>query len=118
MNKDTKLVILAVSPLSTLLLIIPGLNILVPFVLWLTWKDEEASVDQLGRNILNAQLSWFIWMILSLLICVPLCLVFIGFILIWGIVLVLWLVFTIIQAISVSNGNYDYVMPATIRFLK
>ena len=47
--------------LSVLLfLLIPFGNLIVPFFLWMSKKNESAIIDQMGRNILNYQLAWSI----------------------------------------------------------
>lgn len=44
-------------------------------------------------------------------------LVLIGFVLV-PVVVIAWIVFSIITAVNVANGKYDYVAPLTIKFLK
>ncbi len=34
------------------------------------------------------------------------------------VVVIAWIVFSIIAAVKAANGNYDYVAPFTIKFLK
>lgn len=112
-NDTSRVVILGISPLASLLTVsIPGLSVIAPLIVWLIWKDSDPAVDTIGRNVLNSQISWAIWGT----IC------FISIWLLVGIVLyplffVLWIVFTIINAIKISNGE-PYIMPATIEFLK
>lgn len=70
-------------------------------------------MDRLGKNVLNAQISWTIYTF----VCILLCTVLIGIPLLI-IVVIAWLVLSIINAVKVANGDYDYVMPLTIKFLK
>lgn len=116
MNTNSKVVLTAVSPF-TMLLGLPVFNIIVPLILWLVWKDEDPELNTAGKAILNSQISWFIWLIIAFAIGVPLAFILIGFVII-GITLLLWLIFTIIQAVKMSNGDYSYKMPMTISFLK
>lgn len=110
----TQAVITGVSPLVSLLFgSSVGVNIIAPLICWLIWKNENPLVDRLGKNILNAQISWTIYT----LVCLLLCMVLIGIPLLI-IVVIAWLVLSIINAVKVANGDYDYVMPLTIKFLK
>ena len=90
-----------------------GVNIIPPLICWLVWKDANSLVDKVGKNILNAQISWAIYTVAACLSC----LILIGFVLA-PVVVIAWIVFSIIAAVKASNGNYDYVAPFTIKFLK
>lgn len=106
--------LMALSPLSSLLTAsIPGLSVLAPLVFWLATKDKDSSMDKLGKEILNSQISWLIWSLI---------LIFITYITL-GIGLILyipfmlcWVIFSIIAAINVSKKQ-SYSMPLTISFL-
>lgn len=118
MDTNNKAIITAISPFASLLSAsFPGLNIIAPLICWLIWKDEDPAMERIGRNILNSQISWGIWLLISSVVFGILCLIFVGFLFIW-IMPLLWVIFTIIQAVKVANRDYDYVMPLTIRFLK
>ncbi|MDW5289792.1 DUF4870 domain-containing protein [Formosa sp. PL04] len=100
MREDKQLLILAhLSQLATLALGFGSL--LIPLVLWITQKDKVIGMDTEGKKILNFQISLVIYWI----ICIPLILFFglglLGF-LVLAIVSVL---FPIINAIKVSNGE-------------
>ncbi len=84
-----------------------------PLICWLVWKDANPLVDKVGKNILNAQISWAIYTVAACLSC----LILIGFVLA-PVVVIAWIVFSIIAAVKAANGNYDYVAPFTIKFLK
>lgn len=90
-----------------------GVNIIPPLICWLVWKDANSLVDKVGKNILNAQISWAIYTVAACLSC----LILIGFVLA-PVVVIAWIVFSIIAAVKAANGNYDYVAPFTIKFLK
>lgn len=103
----------AVSPLISILLGGVLVSIIAPLVCWLIWKNQDPVVDIVGKNVLNGQISWTIYSLLSL----TLCFVMIGFV-IWPIVSLCWLIFSIVNAVKVANGKTFYVMPLTIRFLR
>lgn len=108
----------AVSPLIALFFgALPGLNVVPPLICWLVWKGDYPLLDQVGKNILNAQISWAIYLLVSLVVCGVLTFIFIGFLLIWIIPLA-WVILTIINAVKVSNGDYKYQVPFTITFIK
>ena len=90
---------------------IPLGNILVPLIIWLIKKDEyELEADQ-GKEAVNFQLSILLYTVASL----PLCFVFVGFILIPA-VIIFSLVFTIIAAVKANDGE-RYRYPLCIRFV-
>ena len=112
LQEDRNLIV--VAHLSQLLDLITGIGgFIVPLVIWITQKDKIRGMDESGKQILNFQISIFLYSI----ICIPLILLiglgFLGLIAI-GIVAV---VFPIINAIKASNGEPAYY-PATIQFLK
>lgn len=80
--------------------IVPMLGIVLPIVLWVMNKDNDAAVDAHGRNILN----WNISLLIYLLICCVLMFVLIGFVLIW-IPCICMIIFPIIGAAKASNGT-------------
>ncbi len=86
-------------------------HILGPLIIWLVKKPESPAIDAAGRNVLNFQISWTIWMVVSFLTiwaCV-------GAVL-FPAVVIAWLVFTIIGAVKASNGE-TYKFPLTIKML-
>jgi uncharacterized Tic20 family protein len=83
-----------------------------PLVIWLIKKNEISQVDQHGKEALNFQLS----ILLYSLICIPLCFVLIGFLLL-PVIGLLWLIFTIVATVQASDGKL-FRYPLTIRFLK
>ena len=105
--------LLMLMHLSQLLDLVTGFGgFVVPLIIWLTQRDRIHNLDVQGKQIINFQISLFIYCI----ICIPLILFFglgiIGFIVI-GLFSV---IFPIINAVKASNGettNY----PLTIQFL-
>jgi len=91
---------------------IPCANVLGPLIVWLIKKDESEFIDDQGRESLNFQIS----ISLYLIICIPLCFIFIGilFMIFIGITA---LILTIIAAVKANDGIY-YRYPMTIRFIK
>jgi len=93
--------------------VIPFGNILGPLVLWLVKRAEMPMVEIHGKESLNFQITATI----AALICIPLIFVLIGFplLIIIGIGA---LVLSIMAAVKVSNGDFGYRYPFTIRLLK
>ena len=97
-------------------LVLPSLgHIFGPLIIWLVKKPESPAIDAAGRNVLNFQISWTIWIFLSIVIgfagsclVVPIILPF-GFI-------IAWVVFVILGAVKASNGE-PYQFPLTIKML-
>lgn len=91
---------------------IPFGSIMGPLVIWLMKKDESDFLDQTGRMVLNYQISYVIWTIAAVLLCIFLIGIPILFVLPF-----LNVVFTIIGAVKARDGivwNY----PMTIQFLR
>lgn len=112
MREDRQL--LVITHLSQLLDLVTGIGgFIVPLVIWLTQKEKVLGMDEHGKMILNFQISMFIYSIIS----IPLIIFFgLGFLMIIAIA-ILVLVFPIINAIRVSNGEEVYY-PLSIQFLK
>ena len=89
---------------------VPLAGLVVPIVLWQIKKDESEIIDKHGKIVLNWILTEFIYGI----VCVLLCLVFIGFFLL--IVLgILAVVFPIIGGIKANSGEV-WPYPLSIDF--
>jgi uncharacterized Tic20 family protein len=79
---------------------VPFGGIIVPIIIWQTQKEKMPEIDEHGKNAVN----WIISNILYVLICIPLCFIFVGFVLL--IVLgVLNVVFPIIAALKAQEGR-------------
>ena len=106
--------LLVAAHLSQLLDFVTGIGgFIIPLILWLTQKDKVLQMDEHGKQIVNFQISTFIYSIL----CIPLIL-FLGLGILGFIVLgVLVLIVPIINAIKASNGEPIYY-PLSIQFLK
>lgn len=112
MREDRQTLMLA--HLSQLLDLVTGFGgFIVPLIIWITNKDKIYDMDEQGKGIINFQLSMFLYA----LICVPLILlVGLGIIGLIGIG-ILCLVFPVINAIKVNNGEAPHY-PLSIPFLK
>ncbi len=104
---------LMILHLSQLLNFITGFGgIIVPLLLWQLKKNEISQMDKQGKEVVNFQISFFIYSIIGAILA----LVLVGF-LILGIVCLLGIILPIINGIKANNGepvNY----PFTIQFIK
>lgn len=87
-------------------------NVVAPWLVWLTKRDQSAFVGEQARESLNFNIS----VSLAAIVCSLLVLVFIGVLL--GMALfIVWLAFTLTAAIRASEGvNYHY--PFSLRLVK
>ncbi|MFD2518211.1 DUF4870 domain-containing protein [Salinimicrobium flavum] len=100
MREDRQLLML--THLSQLLDLVTGIGgFIVPLVIWLTQKDKVLGMDEHGKMVLNFQISLFIYSIIS----IPLILLFGLGILLIIIIGIIAIVFPILNAIKVNNGE-------------
>jgi uncharacterized Tic20 family protein len=93
-------------------LILPGLGFVAPILLWMINKNENATIDAVGRHIINFMISMFIYYAISGVLC---CLVIgIPMLIALGI---MQIVFIIIATIKANKGE-PWRYPLTIDFLK
>lgn len=117
--------LLAASPLVGILFswsLLPW-EAIIPLILWYIWKDNEPEVMLAGKKVLNGQISWaiYLYVCLAVLTVLNFLLPFIGVfisIIIAIPLAIAWLVFTIINIVRVSKGNYEYQMPLSFTFFK
>jgi len=93
--------------------LIPFGNILGPLIVWLIKRGEMPLVESNGKEAINFQITVSI----AMLICIPLMFVLIGIPLMFAVGLGA-LILTIMAAVKVSNGEFEYKYPMTIRLLK
>lgn len=86
-----------------------GFPILGPLIVWLIKKDDSAYLNAQGRELLNFQISYLIYALVS----IPLCAILIGFVTLF-LVGVASFVLTIIGIISAAEGKV-FRFPLTIR---
>ncbi len=91
--------------------VFPFANIFGPLVLWLMKRDEWSLVDDQGKESLNFQISWTIYVFVSALLCF----VLIGF-LVLPVLLLASLILVVVATIKASEGE-RYRYPLTIRFI-
>jgi uncharacterized Tic20 family protein len=88
-----------------------GFSLIGPLIVWLVKKDESAFIDAQGRELLNFQLIFLIYFLVSFVLC----LVLVGFFLVGGLALAS-LILTIIGLIRATEGKI-YRFPVTIKML-
>ena len=94
--------------------IIPFAGIVLPIIMWLTNKEQDASgmIDRHGKNILNFLISMAIYGFASFVLC----LVFIGFLLL-PVLAIFGLAVTVMAAVKANEGTV-WPVPFCIRFFK
>lgn len=92
--------------------IFPFGNILAPLILWMIKKDESPYIDRNGKESLNFQISMILYAIISALLV----LILIGFILLFALLL-LDFILVVVAAIKANDG-IEYKYPMTIQFIK
>lgn len=110
MPLNTYCMLLHLSQLTSI--IIPGLGLILPIVMWATNKDKNDVIDKHGKVAVNWLISLFIYS----LICGVLVFVVVG---IFGffILAVLNFIFAIVAAIKANDGQL-WVYPLSIKFIK
>lgn len=87
-------------------------SIIGPLVVWLVKKDTSPFVNDQGREAMNFQLSVFIYVIISAILCI----ILIGWLLLLALG-VFWLIEVIVASVNASNG-IAHRYPMTIQFIK
>jgi hypothetical protein len=93
--------------------LIPFGNLLGPLIVWLVKRADMPMVEIHGKEALNFQITVTIAAVISMLLIF----VLIGFVLLF-IVGIGALILTIMAAVKVSNGEFDYRYPWSLRLLK
>ncbi len=102
-----------IAPVSGFLgCMIPFGSLIGQLLVWQLKKDQDPFIDDQGKEALNFQIS----VALAGLLCVLLMVVFIGFLLIWGVIIGA-VVLMIIAAIK-SNEGKAYRYPFCWRIIK
>ena len=99
--------------------VFPFGNILAPLILWLVKRAESPYLDRIGKEVINFQISYTIYMAVLLGAGFALLIILVGilFLFILGFVWILWIILMIIAAVKTGNGE-DYKYPVTIRLLQ
>ena len=87
-------------------------HLLGPLIVWLVKRGDSPEVDAHGKESLNFQISMLIYNVIAGVLC----LVLVGFVLLF-VLHILNLVFVIIASIQASEGKF-YRYPFTIRLIK
>ena len=87
-------------------------SIIGPLIIWLIKRDESPFVDQAGKTVLNFNISYTIWIIVTALLSIIL--IGIPFLVAAG---VMYLVFSIVGAVKANQGE-QFTPWLTIPFLK
>lgn len=87
-------------------------SIIGPLIVWLVKRDQSAYVDAVGKTVLNFNISYTIWIIVTALLSIIL--IGIPFLIAAG---VMYFVFSIVGAVKANQGE-DFTPWLTIRFLK
>lgn len=93
------------------ILCLVGFPIIGPLIIWLMKKDQSPYLDAQGRELLNFQISYFIYAMISFVLIA----VLIGIVLIFA-VGIASLVFTIIGLVKAADGKV-YRFPLCLRML-
>lgn len=92
-------------------IVIPGLGLLLPLILWLTNRQRPA-IDAVGKEVMN----YVILAVIATVASVLLVLCLIGYVLLLALV-VATIVFPIIGAVKASNGEF-FRYPLPFRILR
>ncbi len=93
-------------------LFIPLASIVAPLILWQIKKDEDPRIDQHGKEVVNWEISLFIYSVIAGLLCF----ILIGFLFV-PILLLMYVIFAVMGGVKANNGEF-WQYPLTIRFLK
>jgi uncharacterized protein len=88
------------------------LSFIFPLTVYLVMRTDSPYTTHHAREALNFHLS----LLLYIICCIPLCFIFVGFLLIGALVLT-GIVCAIVAAVKASGGTY-YQYPITIRFVR
>ena len=93
------------------ILCLVGFPIIGPLIIWLMKKDQSPYLDAQGRELLNFQISYFIYAMISFVLIA----VLIGIVLLFAVGIASF-VFTIIGLVKAADGKV-YRFPLCIRML-
>lgn len=105
------LILMHLSQLLNLFTAVGG--IVVPILLWQLKKDKIQDMDEQGKEVVNFQISLFIYYVISAFLL----LILIGFVAL-AILAVINLIFPIIYGIKAQNGETNIKYPLNLRFIK
>ena len=113
-ERDEKNLAMLVHLLPFLGFMIPGMNIVIPLVLWFMKRDQSPYLDHHAREELNFQITISV----ALAVWIALKMMLVGLLLLplIPIAIILVLVFMVRAAIMASRGEY-YKYPFTLRLV-
>lgn len=97
-------------PPSLIIACSAAFGVVGPFILWAIWKDKSDELKETAKSVLNTQLSWHLWIILSFSL-LP---IHASFSIITLAAVIGWIYITAKQIIEFSNKNYEYSPPLSI----
>jgi uncharacterized Tic20 family protein len=94
-------------------------NILGPLVLWLIKRGDSPYLDRVGKEVLNFQISFSIYISAAIAVGTVLLIFLVGilFYFVAAAIWVAWIILMIVGAVKTSNGE-EYKYPFTIRLLQ
>lgn len=110
LNPRSYCTLIHVSQLSSI--VIPGLGIILPIVLWIAHKDQNEDIDQHGRVTAN----WLLSLLVYSVICFILTFIIIGA---FGFIVIglLNIIFAVVAAVKANRGEL-WVYPLSFKFFK
>lgn len=110
MPVNTYCTMIHLSQLSSIL--VPGLGLILPIVMWLMNKDKNEQIDRHGKVTAN----WLLSLVIYSVVCFILWIFVIGA-LAFFVLGIMNLVFAIIAAVKANNGEL-WIYPMSITFFK
>jgi len=100
--------------LSHFVVLLLGIPIVAPLILWLIKKDQSYFLDDHGKEAVNFEISLILWGIIGAAATLLTC--GLGIVLVLG-VWILGIVGTVMGLVAASNGRY-YRYPMCFRFIQ
>ena len=92
--------------------VLPFLGFILPIVMWMINKDQNAAIDKHGKNIINFMITCVIFG------CIGAVLAIVGIgVIILAVIPILQAIFAVLGAIKANNGEY-WKYPLTFEFVK
>lgn len=111
-NKDDNMLGVVCHLLALAGFAVPLGNILGPLILWLVKRADSPYLDAVGKEVVNFNISWSIYMLVAAFSILML----VGFLLL-PLVALAWLILVILGGVSASSGKF-HRYPLTIRLIK
>ena len=113
-GRDEKNLAMLVHLLPMLGFMIPGINIVIPLVIWFIKRDKSPYIDHHAREELNFQITLSV--VIAIWIALKMMLVGLLLLPLVPIAIILVLIFMVRAAIIASRGEY-YRYPVTLRLV-